>query len=164
MAGSDAARPISSNRFFVLLGPLKMSFSNIKNISTEVEVEALKEGGVNDHVHILRKPSSSIQKLVFERGVCQGNILSMVSAFSVGTNLLLPGTILVNNAKGMPVNAFIFTSGIVLKWKVSDLNASESKVLIETFEVAHTGIKQIPVGIVGNLIDLASGDASGIGF
>lgn len=141
-----------------------MSFSNIKSISTEVEVEALREGGVNDHVHILRKPSSSIQKLVFERGVCQGNIVSALAAFSVGTNLLLPGTILVNNAKGIPVSAFIFTSGIVLKWQVSDLDASSSKVLVETFEVAHTGIKQIPLGMAGNLMDLASGDISGMGI
>ena len=158
-----AERPISSNRFIVLIGPAKMSFSKVKNIYTEVEVEAIKEGGVNDHVHIWRKPASNIQKLVFERGVCPSNILSSISSFAPGTNLLLPGTILVLNSRGIPMSMFVFTSGIVLKWKVSDLDAKSSEVFIETFEVAHTGIKQIPIGMAGNAVDLAiSGDLSGI--
>ncbi len=134
------SRPVSGNRFSVWIGQFSMSFSKIRNISREIEVEVLKEGGVNDYVHILQKSYSSPHKLIFERGLCESSILSNPTPLLVGKRLPFPGIINVHDAKGEIMASYSFSEPIILKWELGDLDAMQNSILIETLEVAHSGI------------------------
>jgi phage tail-like protein len=141
------ARPVVGNRFSVSIGPIMMSFSKIKNISRDIEVDVLKEGGVNDYVHVLQKQYTTPHKLVFEHGLCESSMLSMLTPLLVGKILPFSGTINVRDAKGETVSSYSFGEPIVLlKWEIGDLDALGNKVLIESLEVAHSGISVDKIG------------------
>lgn len=145
------ARPVGGNRFTVSIGPITMSFSRIRNITKQIEVDVLKEGGVNDYVHVLQKPYTTPHKLIFEHGLCESSVFSMLTPLLVGKRLPLSGTISVKNAKGEMVSSYSFGEPIILKWEIGDLDAMSNKVLIESLEVAHTGLS---VSVTGALMGI----------
>ena len=144
-------RPVSSNRFSVTIGPITMSFSKIKNISKQIQYDVLKEGGVNDYVHIMQKAYSQPHKLVLEKGLGDSSIMSMLVPALVGKKLPFPGTINIKNSKGDNVATYTFDSPIIVKWQLGELNALENKVLIESMEIVHNGIS---ANIIGNLLGM----------
>ena len=72
--GSVQNSIVTNNNFIVSLNLLVFSFSKVTNISGNIEMEALEEGGYNDSPRILRKPKTSFDTLVLEKGVQTSNM------------------------------------------------------------------------------------------
>lgn len=142
------------NKFTVAIGPINISFSKVRNISKDIQFEVLQEGGVNDHAHILQKPYTSPHKLIFEKGVSDTSTLSKLTPLLVGKKLPYYGTITIKNSMGETAGSYSFTEPIILKWSIGELDALGNKVLIESLEIAHSGITISDLGALGKLLSL----------
>lgn len=147
------SRPVVGNKFSVSIGPINISFARVRNISREIQIDILQEGGVNDYVHVLQKPYTTPHKLIFERGIADGSILSKLTPLLVGKKLPFSGTITVKNSEGKSVGSYSFAEPIILKWSIRDLDAlNNNTVLLESLEVAHSGITVSAMGIITGAI------------
>lgn len=125
---------INNYRFQVIIGKDQISFSKVEGISEVLEFDKIEEGGVNDYVHIIPTNRKQEQTLRFEKGIEADEEILM--KMKPGMYLEEGFIIIVNDL----AQAYSVESAIVTKWEVSSLDAMNGQVLIETFEVAHSGI------------------------
>ena len=58
----------------------------------------------------------------------------------------------------VPAAAWIFTRGLPVKYSAPALNATQNSVAVETLEIAHEGVFQIPfVGVASGIAGAAQG-------
>ena len=140
--------PHAGFRFRVSIGGATISFQEVTGLEHEIEVETVKAGGEN--AFELRLPGRmKYNNLVFKRGHMSGGagLWSRFSTrFSVGGGIMYPiiplaASIELLDATGSPITTWNAVKAYPVKWNVSGLNAMDSKVLIETFELAHHGLK-----------------------
>lgn len=135
---------VSSNRFIVSLGVGVFSFSKVSNITTEIDVDTILEGGNNDTMHIVQKQKQKPDTLVLEKGARARLSDPLYSLLAVGLSIEM-ATIIVLNHSVTPQKAFYFKRGVITKRVLSTLDAMSSEILIETMEIAHTGLHEIPI-------------------
>lgn len=147
---SGRYEPIASVRFVVLFNIATLGFQSVSGIGTQRSVDYVSEGGRNDYPILIPKPQSEPHRLTFKRGY-QMRKLSLTGLLSgyTGSQAIeakgVLGTILVLD-EGQEIKAiYSFISQGVVEWEVSDLDASRSAPLIETFTITHNGLKNIPV-------------------
>ncbi len=122
--------------------PLDIRFQKVSGISAEVDATSLVEGGEN--LSSLRLPNSiKYNNLTLERGLVVGSRLS--DQFHEATSLFkfAPSDVLVTllGEAQDRIAAWLFMSAYPVKWAVSDLNASEPSMVIETLELAYTRLR-----------------------
>lgn len=118
-------------------------FTEVSGISSEVELETIREGGKNDGViqlpTIMRFPF-----LVLKRGLVDRNLLDwfleyrnkgMIKKENI-TVRLLSGSSTGENV----LQEWYFENAYPVKWAGPALNASSSAVAFETIEFVHNGI------------------------
>lgn len=110
--------------------------SAVRSIEQAVELEYVREGGCNSYVHALAKPPTEPKRLVIERGLCSKD------AFKIGTLLGVPQKqplwIAVYDRAGKTIcHTYQIEGWTLVKWKLSDLDAIEGKVLLETAEIIY---------------------------
>lgn len=142
--------------FILMLGKVKMGFQKISGIGRQQDVLWIQEGGVNDHAIALRAPQNSPCQLKFERGVLMADdskyMKDIFQKYIIGDLFVVPrdivdsnlaGSILVTSSKDTSTVAqYDFQCGGILDWSISDLDAQGSSPLIETFTIAHYGLKR----------------------
>jgi phage tail-like protein len=153
--------PLPAYRFLVTLHPgdaylppaqaealLQFSggaFQEVSGLGADLEVMPYAEGGVNDTVHQL-PVRHSWGRLTLKRGLVRDP--GLWSWYRAGLTQSLgarrDGALLLMTAKGTPAMAWTFTGGIAVKWTGPALNAMQSAVAVETLEVAHEGLTQVP--------------------
>jgi len=137
-------RVVGNMNFLVFLGPVKLSFARVSDISLEMEYETVQEGGRNDFVYTLTKGKQSPHTLVLEKGISNAGVDVLRDAgLYPGMAIKVPMVIMVMNntdVGSLPVRAYSFDEGYVTKWKMDDLDASGDKVMIESIEIAHSGL------------------------
>jgi len=115
-------------------------FQSVSGLSTDLETEAYVEGGENRFVHELPK-RTKYPNLILKRGLIVNSDLiewcrKGMENFEFETRDL---TISLNG--GETPNSPLITWNIVgaypVKWSVSDFNAEESKLAIETMELKY---------------------------
>lgn len=112
---------------------------SVRSFSQEMEYEYIQEGGLNDYVHLRRKPISRPFTLEVERYVG----IDYVDPMPNGAELALPVLLMVSRQqdKFIPmVNAartYVFTGCTVIKKTYGDLNAEQSGLLLETTTLAY---------------------------
>lgn len=142
--------PISGVRFIVLFNMSTLGFQSVSGIGTQRSVDFISEGGRNDYPIMIPKPQAEPFRLTFERGYrmrelsITGLLSKYMGAQAIEANPAL-GLILVLDEQQEIKAIYSFISQGVLEWQVSELNASRTTPLIETFTVAHRGLKNIPV-------------------
>ena len=136
--GSVQNSIVTNNNFIVSLNLLVFSFSKVTNISGNIEMEALEEGGYNDSPRILRKPKTSFDTLVLEKGV---QTSSMEINLKVGM-AVNAGTIMVMH-NGSIAKTYAFEYGLITKWETNGLDALRSEVFIRRIEISHTGLIEV---------------------
>lgn len=132
--------PVSGYQFQVLINQKSISFSKVQNLVMEQEYEQVQEGGTNDRVLLFRAPKAQADVLRLERGVWSGEAPKLVPGQRL-RNL----TILVLRNR-LPVKIYAIDAGVVKSVTVSDLDALNGEVLIETMEILHTGM--VPVKVI----------------
>ena len=129
-----------NSNFVVHIGSAIYSFARIRNISEAIEVESVREGGDNQHVHSLLKQRSAEQKIVFERGL-------LADADGEADTALSPGTLVSNvqilvMSRGDVKKNYYFDEGLITKWEISGLDAMEGKTIYRTIEIIHSGLHE----------------------
>ena len=132
-------KPIGNYNFILRVeGAFDLPCRSIKVIRKENEYDYIQEGGLNDFVHLIRKPISKPFTLQVERYVGE----SFYDPLSLGTKLLLPMFLNVGRylqpAFLMPDRQYVFTGCEVISKEYGELNAERSGLLTETTTIAFS--------------------------
>lgn len=133
------------HKFRVCFGPLLISFSKITGIGNELEVTQLNEGGRNNGVVMLYSPKKTVSRLVFEHGTGIANPANIAfEAAALGYYFNLPGLIVAYDS-GDIKRAYAYSAAAPVKWSLSAFDAQNGSILIDTIEVMHNGIYEVPI-------------------
>lgn len=135
---------LPSYNFLVTIGQDVFSFSKVSNLVSQIEYDTVAEGGNNQYPLLFQKQKNNPDTLTLEKGV-------RTRASDRAFNSLLEGmqveqvTILLIRDGEQVVKAFYFEKGLITKRSFSNLDAEKSELLIETLEIAHSGLVEIPL-------------------
>ncbi len=117
-------------------GVMDVPCKSIKAFTRELEFEIIQEGGLNDYVHMRRKPISKPFYLEVERYIGT----DYVDPLPLGAELLLPLILFVSRMAGkfsIVARTYTFTGCTVTKKTYGDLNAEQSGLYVETTTIAY---------------------------
>lgn len=122
-------------------------FQSVSGLKATIEFEPIIEGGQNKFKHQLPL-RSGYNDLVLKRGMTDDlSGLSMWCNKAIEDFVYAPAnlTILLLNENAVPVKAWYVSHAIPLSYDFSDLNAEESKLVIETITLKYNFFKEIPL-------------------
>lgn len=140
----DRENILSGCNFLVIIGQMLISFSKVSNLVSQVEYETVQEGGNNKYPLLFQKPRTSTDTLILEKGVRGLSTDVCFHLLREGMQVELVTILLLNDHKFIK-KALFFQRGLITKRTFSDLDASKSELLIETLEIAHSGLIEIPL-------------------
>ena len=128
-------------------------FSECGGLEMSLQVEDFKEGGNNGG--LLKFPTRvTWSNITLKKGIGAGTALwDWHYGFVQGTGQRRDGMIILLNDLRLPNNIWCFRRGLPIKYTGPSLNATQNNVAIESIEIAHEGIYQVP------LVGLASSAA-----
>jgi phage tail-like protein len=121
-------------------------FQEVSGLGAELEVSAYPEGGENDHTHQL-PVRHTWNRITLSRGITSDIRLYAwyLSGMYQSLGARRNGVITLLSEDGTPAVAWIFHGGIATKWNGPAFKSEEGSVAIESLEIAHEGILQIPL-------------------
>ena len=125
---------------------LDLRFQRVSGINSTMETTEIREGGEN--LFTLRLPTRmSSGNLVLERGMVIGSPLNVEFNLAMSTMSFQPGNVLVMllNAKNIPISSWLFQETFPLQWSVSDLDANQSSVVVDTMELAYARMQSLRI-------------------
>ena len=130
-----------SNFRFVLKvdGAFDVPLKSVRAFNRENEYDYIQEGGLNDYVHMRRKPISKPYTLVVERYVPAS--LGINDPLTSGVELLLPLLLFVGkNTGGSTMNYsryYAFTGAVVMSKEYGGLDAERAGMLTESITIGY---------------------------
>ena len=126
---------------FMLGGPAPANdarFQTVSGLSVEYDYESFKEGGENRFEHKL-PVRTRYADMVLKRGMLTGSkvIDWFMTAFRDRQFSPSDLNVILMNEKGDPLRTWKVAHAVPKKWSVSDFNANESSVVIETMELTY---------------------------
>lgn len=111
---------------------------SVRAFSRELEYDYIQEGGLNDYVHMRRKPISKPFTLEVERYVG----VDYVDPLPLGADLALPVLLFVSRnhdqfIPGVVARTYMFTGCTVMKKTYGDLIADQPGLLVETTTLGY---------------------------
>ena len=156
--------PYVGFRFMVdIEGLFVGGFQEVSGLSIELDVESVKEGGVNDYTHRLPK-GVKYGDIVLKRGLGDINMLwAWYNDIVSGGNPIVrrSGSIRMLNSMGIPTYSWDFLEAYPIKWEASGISSSSNAVVTESMTLAHHGLKKFDLG-VGGLLNAAANKISGL--
>jgi hypothetical protein len=152
---NNAAKPAVNFNFMLRVEAVfDLPCKSVRAFTKENEYEYIQEGGLNDYVHIRRKPISQPFKFEVERYVAS----DWIDPLTNGAELILPVFLFVTNSQMYknftPVRTFVFTGCTVISKTYGELNADQSGLLTETVTIAYREL--ITLTTPGNFITRGS--------
>lgn len=135
----SASNPLVKYNFMLRVeGVYDIPCQRVQAFTREMEYEYIQEGGLNDYVHMLRKPISRPFTVSVE---CHAGI-HYIDPLPVGIELFLPVMLFVTRHPGRfnkttPERLFTFTGCVVTKRTYGELSANESGLVVDTIEFAY---------------------------
>ena len=122
-------------------------FSECSGLEMSMQPEEYKEGGRNDAV--LKFPSRiTWTNLTLKKGIGVGTALwDWHYGFVEGRGRRCDGTIVLLDEMRLPYVIWCFRRGLPVKYSGPALNATQNNVAIESIEIAHEGLYQMPGGL-----------------
>jgi phage tail-like protein len=113
-------------------------FQTVSGLSVEYDMEEYKEGGENRFTHKL-PVRTKYADMVLKRGMVTDSavIAWCLDAFSARTFVPTDVNVILMNEKGQPLRTWKVAHAIPKKWQVSDLNANDNAIVIETMELSY---------------------------
>lgn len=113
-------------------------FQTVSGLSVEYEYENFKEGGENRFEHKL-PVRTKYADLVLKRGMLTDSrvIEWFLAAFRDREFRPADVSVTLMNEKGEPLRTWNVVHAVPKKWLVSDFNANESSLAIETMELSY---------------------------
>ncbi len=143
MTSNQGLTPLVNYNFTLQVeGIYNLPCKSVHVFHRENEYETLQEGGLNDYVHMLRKPISKPLTFQVERYVG----IDMLDPLALGTELILPVLLQVSRYSGdgevldlsdSMQRVYTFTGCTVIAKDFGELNAERSGLLVETTTIAY---------------------------
>jgi phage tail-like protein len=113
-------------------------FQTASGLNVEYDTEEYKEGGENRFTHKL-PVRTKYSDLVLKRGMLTGSAVVgwFLAAFRERAFVASDVNVILMNEKSEPLCTWSVTHAVPKKWSVSDLNANESSLVIETLELTY---------------------------
>jgi phage tail-like protein len=113
-------------------------FQSVSGLSVEYEYENYKEGGENRFEHKL-PVRTKYADLVLKRGMLTDSTVLKWFLDAFRDRAFSPAdlSVILMNEKSEPLRTWKIASAVPKKWLVSDFNANESAVVIETLELTY---------------------------
>ena len=113
-------------------------FQSVSGLSVEYDYESFKEGGENRFEHKL-PVRTKYADLVLKRGMLTDSqvLRWFQDAFRDRTFVPADVNVILMNEKGEPLRTWNVVHAIPKKWLISDLNANENAIVIETLEMSY---------------------------
>lgn len=120
-------------------------FTECSGLEMSLDVEEYNEGGRNGHV--LKFPTRvKWSNITLKMGVGAGTDLwDWHYGFVEGKGRRRDGIIILQNDIQVPNNIWYFRRGLPVKYTGPPMNATQSNVAIESIEITHEGIYQLPL-------------------
>ena len=118
----------------------------VHSFTKENEFEYVQEGGLNDYVHMLRKPISKPFSFTVERYVG----MDIIPPLALGAELTLPVVLMVAPNANMFDNAkrtFVFTGCTIMSKTYGELNAEKSDLLTETIVIGYREMTEVTIPV-----------------
>ncbi len=118
--------------------PNEARFQSVSGLSVEYDTEEYKEGGENRFTHKL-PVRTKYNDLVLKRGMLTDSdtIDWMLDAFRDRVFTPRTVTVILMNEQGEPLRTWNVTHAVPKKWSISDLNANENSIVVETLELTY---------------------------
>ena len=165
---SNQSRNVLVNYNFMLRveGIYDLPCKSVHSFTKENEFEYVQEGGLNDYVHMLRKPVSKPFSFTVERYVG----MDIIPPLQLGAELVLPVVLMVApgaNKFGNAKRTFVFTGCTVMSKTYGELNAEKSDLLTETIVIGYREMTEVTIpvheGDAGKLWKFDGKDVEGNG-
>ena len=140
----DGDKLLPSYNFLVAIGENIYGFSRVSNLASQIEYETVSEGGNNDYPLLFPKQKTTPDTLILEKGVRMRSTDQAFNMLLEGTHVELVTILLIKDGNQLE-KVFFFKRGLIVKRTFSDLDATKSELLIETLEIAHSGLVEIPL-------------------
>jgi phage tail-like protein len=113
-------------------------FQTVSGLSVEYDYESFKEGGENRFEHNL-PVRTKFAPLVLKRGMLRDSTVIdwILAAFRDREFTPSDINVILMNEQGDPLRTWNVVRAIPKKWVVSDFNANESSIVIETIELTY---------------------------
>lgn len=141
---SDAYLPRFQSAIITLIAAGQ--FSEVTGLGAKLEVLEQAEGGRNDYVHQL-PVRHSYGRIVLKRGVVRdpGLFFWYQAGFSQSIGARRDGAIIMLTNRDVPAVGWVFRGGLAAAWKGPELKAGDNAVAVESIEIAHEGLLQVPL-------------------
>lgn len=113
-------------------------FQTVSGLSVEYDYESFKEGGENRFEHKL-PVRTKYADMVLKRGMLTNSDVIKWFLVAFRDREFKPSdiSVILMNEKSEPLRTWNVVHAIPKKWLISDLNANESSVVIETIELTY---------------------------
>lgn len=117
-------------------------FQSVSGLSVEYETETIKEGGENRFVHEL-PIRTKYNTLILKRGLLVDSDVVKWCLDAFENRSFEPSDIQINllNEELKPLKTWSVVHAWPKKWSVSDFNAEENAIVIETLELSYRYFK-----------------------
>lgn len=118
-------------------GLIDLPCKAVRAFQRENEYELIQEGGLNDYVHMRRKPISKPFTIQVERYIG----VDILDPLPLGSDMVLPLVLYVNRyqiyGSFYPVRTYLFTGCTVMSKEYGELNAEKSGLMTEVTTIAY---------------------------
>ncbi len=136
---ADNAYPFPGYNFCVYMDALKTGFRSVSGLTLKKDsYTAFHEGGDNFSIAVHREEKKEPNRLVLSKGVGTFNPAKFISKVAV---LLL----VVHDEHHQPIHAYFFTGAYVEQVVVSDFDAEQSRVLIDTATIIYDSATEVDI-------------------
>lgn len=113
-------------------------FQTVSGLSVEYDYESFREGGENRFEHKL-PVRTKYGDMTLKRGMLTGSAIVKWFLVAFRDREFSPAdvNVILMNEKSVPLRTWSVAHAIPKKWQVSDLNANESSIVVETMELTY---------------------------
>ncbi|MEL6867960.1 MAG: phage tail protein [Bacteroidota bacterium] len=117
-------------------------FQEVSGLSVSLETETLVEGGENRFTYEL-PTRTKYDHLVLKRGMLIGSVLFQWAKEALENFNFIPTNLIITllNENHIPITAWYVVNAYPVKWSVTDLNAEQSSIVIESLELNYNYFK-----------------------
>jgi len=141
--------PITSFHFSVIFlnlgSDVDIGFQSVSGLSGTIDTETIAEGGENRFKHQL-PIGVTFPNLVLKRSLQISSVLTAWCEDAIEKFIFNPIDLLVilHNDEHLPLHTWKVVHAIPVSWSISDFNAENSELAIETLELKYQYFKSIP--------------------
>jgi phage tail-like protein len=126
--------------------PNDFRFQSVEGLTVDVETEDFKEGGENRFVHKL-PTRTKYSDITLKRGMFLGSGIVLWCRNAIESFNFQPTNVIITllNSDHIPIAAWYVVNAFPIAWSVSDFNAEENKVVVESIKLRYNYFKTLRI-------------------